>query len=258
MRFGLLFIAVFVLATICVQAQPTQATGTILIQGKLVKDAKGKPAVARKRFYLFRGGLAENKTLIDSIDAAEIVSRDCYYAKLNASACFLSWLQEENCETAFCRAIKKDDIGKVKEFKDAYDRGIKLYGPPARPELALSWVLDNMSQTLVSGFYFAQKTAIERILAKQQPLQSIMTTSTAAEASFPGLAVGDKAALYTVSTLIPVEVGGKSYVWTCEASIAPTGKVPPIILSTDPKARKNCVLKIRDLPACGTGKCQAL
>jgi hypothetical protein len=70
--------------------------------------------------------------------------------------------------------------------------------------------------------------------------------------------VGDKAALYTVSTLIPVEVGGKSYVWTCEASIAPTGKVTPIILSTDPKARKKCVLKIRDQPTSGTGKCQAL
>ena len=246
----ILLLALLACASVpAVRAQAAPTVGSILIQGKPV----GKLSLARKRFFLFRGGLAENAPLIDRIKNAKPVSRDCYYASAKASACFVAWLQQENCETPFCRVVKKEDIASVKEFQDAYARGMNLYGQ--RADLALSWLLSNMSQSLITGYYSSQKKLIDEIVGDARPVQSIMTTSTAADATFAGLVTGAKPAKYLLSNLIPVEVGTKSYVWTCEVDVSPGGQTKQPLYADAAKTKKNCVLTVRDLPSCTVGTC---
>jgi len=157
----------------------------------------------------------------------------------------MDWLRAQNCESVFCRTVTQDDVGRVPEFKAAYDRGISLYGP--RPDLALSWIISNMSQTFASGFYDSQMSHLAKLLGDQKPLQNMMTTTTVADGYFPGLAAGK----YTVSNVIPIEVKGKGYVWTCEASVK-TG-LAAVNLTTSKVA--TCDLSIKDLPQCNTGTC---
>lgn len=229
------------------------AAGTIIVKGLGVrgKDRTTKP-LTRKRFYLFAGGLTENKPLLDRLKTLEINSRDCFYVGLKASPCFLAWLRAENCETPFCRVIKRDDIAGVPEFEAAYAKGLPLYG--RKPDVALGWILNNMSDELVSGYYRHQKEVLNRVLVDTKPSQSSMSTSTAAEATFVGLAAGDKSRKYLISNVLPVEIDDKSYVWACEADVS-RGKTTVLPLSLDPK-RKNCTLIVNELKACTSETCK--
>ena len=233
--------------------QTPEATGTILVKGLGVKGKdRGARPLARKRFYLFQGGLAENQPLIDKIKGLQVTSRDCFYVGLKASSCFIAWLKAENCETPFCRVIKRGDIAGVPEFESAYAKGLPLYG--GKPDVALAWILNNMPAELVSGYYRHQKSVVDRVLTGSKPTQSAMSTSTAAEATFVGLSAGEKSTKYLVSNILPVEIDDKGYIWACEVD-ASRGKITTLPLSLDPK-RKNCTLIVSELKACTSEICK--
>lgn len=234
-------------------AQVPDGTGTIVLKGLGVKGKNRtiRP-LARKRFYLFTGSLVENKPLLDRLKTLEVNSRDCFYVGLKASPCFLAWLREENCETPFCRVIKRDEIAGVPEFETAYAKGLPLYG--GKPDVALGWILNSMPNELVSGYYRHQKAVLGRALADLKPSQSAMSTSTAAEATFVGLSAGERSSKYLISNVLPVEIDDKSYIWACEADVS-RGKITVVPLSLDAK-RKNCVLIVNDLKACTSESCK--
>lgn len=245
--------AILLVLTCASSVRMSAPAGAIVIKGKGVKSAdKTRSPLARKRFYLFAGGLKENQTLVDRIKATEIVSRDCYYTQAKASACLIRWLQEENCESPFCRTVKQTDVAQVKEFQDAYNKGLIAYNK--RPDLALAWILNNLPSDIVTGFYLQEKSTIDKTLAGLKPLQSIMTTSTAVEATFPGIEVGDKPGKFTISNVLPVEIDNKSYVWACEVDVS-ANKTTALPLTVDPN-KKGCVLTIKDLKKCSTGTCE--
>lgn len=233
--------------------QPTQTYGSVTVQGKSVK-AGDKLSLARKRFYLFAGGIKENEALIERIKGAEIVSRDCYYTQINASACLISWLRQENCETPFCRKIVRDDLARVKEFEAAYNKGLPLYG--GKPNIALDWVANNLSANIASGFYLQQKSIILQILKGQKPVESAMTTAAAALATFVNIPVGDKPGTFLVSNVLPVEVGNKSYVWICEVSVQANKEVKLPLNSDLTKKTKGCTVSVKDLKTCSAGVCE--
>lgn len=234
-------------------AQAPASAGTVVVKGALVKGKDKRRALDRKRFYLFKGGLADNQALIDRVKTAKITSRDCYYVGLKASPCLLAWLREENCETPFCRVVKREDINGVPEFQAAYDKGLTLYN--RKPDIALNWLLNNMSGDLVSGYYRQQKSLVARILGDLKPVQSTMTTSTAAEANFVGVPTSDKPTKYLISNVLPVEIDDKSYVWACEVDVQ-RNKIAsiPLALVLDPK-KKNCIQVVNELKACTTETC---
>lgn len=243
-----------VLLAVASSVSAQTGAAAIVVKGKGVKGSdKSRSPLARKRFYLFPGSLKDNQALIDRLKAAEINSRDCFYSQAQASPCYIRWLQEENCESPFCRKVKQTDVAGVKEFQDAYNKGLTLY--PKKPDLALSWIINNMPQNLVSGFYDQQQGMIEKLLAGQKPLQSTMTTSTAVEASFIGLNVGDKATKFTVTNILPVQIDNKSYVWACEVDVT-KNKTTALPLTLD-ATKKNCVLTVKDVKKCSTGECPA-
>lgn len=237
--------------SVAVIAQPS--AGTVVVKGAQVKGKDKRRALDRKRFYLFEGGLAANQPLIDRIRTAQITSRDCYYVGLKASPCLLAWLREENCETPFCRVVKREDIAGVPEFQAAYDKGVTLYN--RKPDIALSWLLNNMSASLVSGYYRQQKGLVATILGDLKPVQSTMATSTAAEANFVGVSAGEKPTKYLISNILPVEIDDKSLVWACEVDVS-RNKIATVALQliVDPK-RKNCVQIVNELKACAVETC---
>src|SRR3989442_15907330 len=48
----------------------------------------------RKRFFLIKGRLEENKGLIEKMKQAELLSRECYYRRLSASETLIKWLKD--------------------------------------------------------------------------------------------------------------------------------------------------------------------
>ncbi len=114
--------------------------------------------------------------------------------------------------------------------------------------------MTNLAPNLVSGFYLQKRRLVEKALGGMKPLQSAMTDSVSVKSIFIDIPVVDaKARKLTVSNVLPIEVGNKSYVWSCEVSIDP-GKMAK--LSLPAASTKACEVVVKDLIVCTTAKCE--
>lgn len=233
--------------------QSAPATGALEVSGRVKID--GKPEkLTRKRFYVFNGGLKDNAPLIERIKAAEVVSRDCYYTQAKASQPFICWLRAADCESPYCRTATESEIQSVPEFKAAYTKGMTLFRGKA--PIASNWLLTNMPPNLVNGFYLQKRTLTEKLLADAKPLQSSLTDTVTVKSIFIDIPLSG-ARKFTVSNILPTEIGRKSYVWTCEVSVEP-GKTAKLNLQVPEPGKlvKNCEVVIKNLAECGTGACE--
>lgn len=249
--------AVVLFTLTCALQLAAQSTGVLEVNGRIKIEGK-QERLKRKRFYLFRGGLAENKSLIDRIRAAEFVSRDCFYCRMNASPEFRSWLKAEDCESPFCREITAEDAAKVPEFKAAVEKGSRQYAK--KPALAREWLTTNLSPQLRDGFYLQRKKAIDGLLAGMKPLQSGMTDSVSVKAIFIDIpikpAAGKSTETFLISNLAPFEIGTKSYVWACEVEIGAEKKaVRALPVPESGKKADKCEVFVRDILACDGQGC---
>ncbi len=256
-----LCVTAVVLATLtyALSAQRTTARGVLEINGRIKVDGK-QERLKRKRFYLFRGGLAANKPLIDRLRVAEFVSRDCFYCRLSASPEFRAWLKAEDCESPFCREIMADDAARVPEFKAALEKGARQFA--RRPLLAREWLTTNLAPGLRDGFYLERKKSIDAILAGVKPLQSGMTDSVSVKAIFIDIpiatATGKATETFLISNLAPLEIGAKSYVWACEVEIGADKKAVRSLPVPEPGKRADkCEVFVRDVPTCNGQSCAA-
>jgi hypothetical protein len=234
-----------------------QTTGVLEVNGRVKIDGK-QERLKRKRFYLFRGGLAANKALVDRIRTAEFATRDCFYCRLNASPEFRAWLKTEDCESPFCREITAEDAARVPEFKAAIEKGSKEFA--RKPELARQWLTTNLAPGLRDGYYLERKKSIETILGGLKPLQTGMTDSVSVKAIFIDIPVtvssGKSTETFLISNLAPIEIGAKSYVWACEVEIGPDKKAVQALAVPEPgKRAEKCEVFIRDVPACNSQGC---
>lgn len=234
-----------------------QDLGMLEVSGR-VKIGSKVEKIKRKRFFLFRGGLDANKPLVERIKTAKYTSRDCYYCNLKASAEYVAWLKAEDCESPYCRSISTDDIAKVPEFQSAYKKGLIQY--KNKPDVARMWLTTNLTPELRNGFYRQQKTSLESILGGIKPLQSSMTDSVSVVSIFIDIPLqlnGKSNEMFLVSNVIPIEIGGKGYVWTCEVDISVNKKVkmPQFQVPEAGKTIKRCDVVVRDLPKCDAGGC---
>lgn len=235
------------------------STGSLEINGRVKVEGK-QERLKRKRFYLFRGGLAANKALVDRIRTAEFTSRDCFYCRMNASPEFRAWLKAEDCESPFCREINASDAARVPEFKAALDKGTRAFS--RRPAIALEWLTTNLAPGLRDGFYLQRKKSIETILGGVKPLQTGMTDSVSVKAIFIDIpvtpAAGKSTETFLISNLAPVEIGTKSYVWACEVEVGADKKAVRSLPVPEPgKRAEKCEVFVRDLPACDPPSCSA-
>lgn len=234
-----------------------QSLGSVEVSGRVKIDGK-QEKFSRKRFYLFKGGLDENKALIDRLRTAEVKSRDCFYSDAKASPQFICWLKAENCESPYCRAIKADEIDRVPEFKTAYQKGLTQFRGFA--DVSRDWITINLPPALTNGFYLERQKLTKMLLGGLTPLQSSMTDSVTIRAIFIDIPVsppaGKKTETFLVSNIMPIEFGTKSYLWACEVEIG-TEKPASLRLALPEggKAVKNCEVFVRDLKVCGTESC---
>jgi hypothetical protein len=232
------------------RAQPPAAgAGSILWRSANIKGPNARLALARKRFFLYKGSLVDNDALVKTLTAAEIASRDCFYSDAKASPCFIKWLEEENCESPFCRKVSETDLTRVPEFKTAYDKGIGLYGK--RADLALEWIFDSMPGVLLSGYPLKRRSMLDDLSGRFPFIQQISTTASA-EGRFVGLAPG----IYTVTNLLPIEINQGSYVWIAQAEIKENALNSTLVPSLTPK-REKWVFVRKDLKRCSTAECEA-
>lgn len=229
-----------------------QSLGAMEVSGR-VKIGTKQEKLTRKRFYLFRGGLEANKTLIDKLKAATPVSRDCFYCTQKATPEFIAWLRAGDCESPYCREITADDAQKVPEFKAAYQKGLTQF--KKKPDLAREWLTTNLPTGLRDGFYKEQKTMLGGLLGTLKPVQSVMTDTVSVKGIFidiPLELAGKKTEKFLVSNVLPIEVGDKSFVWACEIEI---GADKTAVLKLTEGKTKACEVIVRPVAACAAGVC---
>jgi len=232
---------------------PAPQAGVLRLRVRVkANDAAPLRGLARKRFFLVRGSLEQNRALIDAIERQPAVTRDCYYQKNGASTALISWLKESDCESVYCREVEQDFVSgpkAVPEFAVAYAASEKEFGNGAT---ALKWLSTNLPANLRDGFYRDRRDALEALLKQAQatsaaPIQSVMTDRNGT-AFFTDLGVGT----YVLSNLIPTELGQTLATWNCEVQIKPddlAGEKPYLISNRKDRLVK-CVAVEKPSPPC--------
>src|SRR5436309_7248948 len=135
---------------------PQSARGVIRLKVRY-KSATGTKDLPRKRFFLIKGSLDQNQSLIQKIKQTDVASRECYYRAHGASEQLIKWLDDNDCESVYCREIEDKYIGgseTVPEFKAAYDQALKEL---KTPEVARRWLPGYLPAELRDGYYKTKK-----------------------------------------------------------------------------------------------------
>ena len=232
---------------------PQVGRGVIRLKVKY-KSAEGTRELPRKRFFLIKGSMDQNASLIQQIKQTEVTSRDCFYRSRGASETLIKWLEENDCESVYCREIEEKYIGgseAVAEFKAAYDQALKEL---KTPELARRWLANYLPAELRDGYYLAKQQAISNLTKQAEsstgkPVMSIMTDrkGTAYLADIdPGA--------YTISNLVGSETDKSSILWICEREVKATdlwiAMKRPFTLSNEKDPKVKCEVIERPLPVC--------
>ncbi|MBA2705179.1 MAG: hypothetical protein H0U60_15180 [Blastocatellia bacterium] len=218
--------------------------------------AKG---LSRKRFFLIKGSLEDNKTLIQSIEQQALLSRDCYYRGLGVSEALIRWLKESDCESVYCREVEAKDIegaDAVREFKDAVDAGEKNFGSR---ELARKWLTVNLSDQIRDGFYKRRQEELQAFTKQAEQLSKVKVMSVMTDLNGTGYFTDLEPGTYVISNIVPTEIAGNdAALWNCEVKVkaGDLATEKPFLISNpgnkDPRDVKNikCRSVDKPLPAC--------
>ena len=225
-------------------------TGVLRLRVR-VKVGESTRGLARKRFFLLPGTLEQNRSLVDAIEKRPVLTRDCYYSRLGASAALINWLKESDCESLYCREIAMEDVEgptSVPEFVRALAEGEKEFGSR---ETARKWLTTNIPENLRGGFYKNRQSELQALINQAETsgakVLSVMTDRNGT-AYFTDLTPGT----YVVSSLLPVEIQSNSVVWNCEVQVK-TGDLAtekPYLISNTKDRNVKCVGLERPLPVC--------
>ena len=218
------------------------------------KSATGMNDLPRKRFFLVKGSLDQNKSLIEKIKQTEVVSRDCYYRAKGASASLAKWLRNNDCESPYCREVEDKNLSgaeAVPEFQAALEQATRELKDRA---IARRWLTNYLSPELRFGFYEQKQKAIQALIAEAEaasktPVMSIMTDRKGT-AYLTNLEPGT----YTISNLIGSETEKTNILWICEREVKATdlgiAMKRPFMLSNEKDPKVKCEIVERPLPVC--------
>src|SRR6266581_2371850 len=201
---------------------------------KLMPDPANanKLALARKHFYLSPAPF----NLATSVNLKTAPSLRSYYKGVGASEQLIEWLDDNHCETIYCREVTEAEVKCegadqkrcVPEFSTAYRNAlIKLNG---NQELARKWITNYAplsSPSLRVGFYEARtawlNAALQALEKKLENGSRIQTTISDKDgiAFFYGLCPGT----YYISTVAPIDNAGVDVFWETAKPIKVEG--PP-------------------------------
>jgi hypothetical protein len=239
----LLYSAAFVAQT----QTPPATQGVIRLKVKF--KTKELP---RKRFFLIKGSLDDNKNLIEKIKQTAVMSRECYYRSKGASEALIKWLAENECDSVYCREVEEKYLsgsGAVPEFQAAFNQGLSEF---KTPELARRWLTVYLPADIRDGFYNEKQRIINDLIA--QAGTSATTMSVMTDRKGTAYLTNIDPGTYTVSNLVGSETGKISIVWACEKEVKAvtlTNALRPLILSNEKDPKVKCELVERVLPVCG-------
>ena len=224
-------------------------TGVLRIRARVkLDDASQLRALARKRFFLVPGTLEQNRTLIDAIERQPLVSRDCFYRKLNASQALIDWLKTGDCESVYCREVEQEFVTgpkAVPEFSTAFAASQKEFGGD---ETARKWLTTNLDPNFRDGFYRDRQNAISTLLKQSTARVMSVMTDRNGTAYFTDLTPGT----YVLSNVVPAEIGQTAVSWNCEVQVKQDdlASEKPYFISNKKAGQVKCVGVEKPLPAC--------
>ena len=237
-------------AAFVAQTQTPPATHGV-IRLKVKFKTKDLP---RKRFFLIKGSLDDNKNLIEKIKQAAVMSRECYYRSKGASEALIKWLAENECDSVYCRDIDEKYLsgsGAVPEFQAAFNHGLSEF---KTPELARRWLTVNLPADIRDGFYKEKQRLINELIAHSGSANTSSLMSVMTDRKGTAYLTNIEPGTYTVSNIVGSETGKTSIVWACEKEVKAvtlTNALRPLTLSNEKDPKVKCELVERPLPVCG-------
>ena len=203
-------------ATLAIAQTPTtlpNARGVIRLRVK-VKPVSPATGLSRKRFFLIKGSLAENQTLIENMKQRAVTSRDCYYRGIGASEALIAWLKQYDCESVYCREVDDwKEVDAVPEFQRAVAAGEKEFGSR---ELARKWLAVNLSDQIRDGFYRQRQQELRTLIETAKAKVTSVMTDEKGTAYFTDIEPGT----YVVSNIIRTEGSETASLWSnCEIKV---------------------------------------
>jgi hypothetical protein len=217
-----------------------------------VKVGDSTKGLSRKRFFLAKGSLEQNKSVVESIERRPVVSRDCYYRSAGASEALIKWLEVNDCESVYCREIQPADLegaGAVPEFLTAVSAGEKELGSR---ELARKWLTVNLPEKLRDGFYQNRQRDLQSSIKQAEQSSGAKVLSVMTDRNGTAYFTDLEPGTYTLSNILPTEIGSTSLIWNCEVQVKQDDRAfeKPYLISNRKDKNVKCVAIEKPLPAC--------
>jgi hypothetical protein len=232
---------------------PQAARGVIRLKVKYKSGAVTRE-LPRKRFFLIKGGLAENRNFINQLKALQPFSRECYYRRQGASEALIEWLTENDCDSVYCREIEEKYLSgsdAVPEFQAAYNQGLREF---KTPELARRWLTVNLPAGIRDGFYNEKQRIITNLITQAETATTTKVMSVMTDRKGTAYLTDIEPGAYTISNLVGSEAGKTSILWACEKEVKAVDLAiamrRPFTLSNEPDPKVKCEIVERPLPVC--------
>lgn len=232
---------------------PSANRGVIRLKVKF-KSGDVTKELARKRFFLIKGSLDENKSLIERFKQTEVMSRECYYRSKGASEALIKWLKDNDCDSVYCREVEEKYVTgseAIPEFKAAYDEGLRDF---KSPELARRWLTVNLSNDIRSGFYNQQQRTIDALVAQAEASSKTRVLSVMTDRKGTAYLTDIEPGTYIVSNLVGSETENTRILWACEREVKAADLAVamkrPLTLSNEKDPKVKCEIVEQPLPVC--------
>jgi hypothetical protein len=217
-----------------------------------VKLGEATRGLARKRFFLVKGSLEQNKALLEAMDRQPLTTRDCFYARAGATKELINWLRENDCESVYCRELQAEDVEgphAIPEFAKALTAGEKDLGSR---QLARKWLTVNLPEKLRDGFYRDRQNEIAAIIKQAEAVSGTKVLSVMTDRNGTAYFTDLEPGSYTLSNIVGTEIGPAVSMWNCEVQVKPgdLATEKPYLISNRNDRNVKCVAVEKPPPAC--------